>query len=40
MEGGESKAVRKIAGMSLPGGGGVCSREELFGNSLGQVLCF
>ena len=21
-------------------GGGVCSREELFGNSLCQVLCF
>jgi len=39
VEGGGSKAVRRTAGKSSPGGGGVFSREELFGNSLCQVLC-
>ena len=32
--------MRKTAGTSLPGGGGVFSKEKQFGNSRSQVLCW
>ena len=39
VEGGGSRAVRRTAGTSSPGWGGVFSREKLIGNYRCEVLC-